>query len=155
MQHNPKKGDSLKKKFEKSVCLQIKLTRNIMESEHNRYLKEFGISTEQGLLLKSVYEMPGCTQTQLSEFLHKDKTTITRMIDTLVKKGKLERKSSKSDRRVHKIYLTQETSQNVEKISPIFEKREEELKTIIDEKEYEITLKVLNQIKEYYKELNR
>ena len=145
----------MKEDFEKCIDLQLKLTKNIMEAEHNKYLKEFGISTEQGLLLKSVYEMPGCTQTQLSEFLHKDKTTITRMIDTLVKRGKLERKSSKKDRRVHKIFLTQETSQNVEKISPIFEKRQEELKMIIDEKEYEITLKVLNQIKEYYRGLNK
>jgi len=145
----------LKDYFEKCIGLQLKLTKNIMEAEHNKYLKDFGISTEQGLLLKLVYETPGCTQTQLSEFLHKDKTTITRMIDTLVKRGKLERKSSKTDRRVHKIYLTQETSKNVEKISPIFEKRQEELKTIIDEKEYEITLKVLNQIKEYYRGLNK
>ena len=145
----------MKEDFEKCIDLQLKLTKNIMEAEHNKYLKEFGISTEQGLLLKSVYEMPGCTQTQLSEFLHKDKTTITRMIDTLVKRGKLERKSSKKDRRIHKIFLTQETSQNVEKISPIFEKRQEELKMIIDEKEYEITLKVLNQIKEYYRGLNK
>ena len=145
----------MKEDFEKSIGLQLKLTKNIMEVEHNKYLKEFGISTEQGLLLKSVYEMPGCTQTQLSEFLHKDKTTITRMLDTLVKRGKLERKSSKKDRRIHKIYLTQATSQNVEKISPIFEKRQEELKMIIDEKEYEITLKVLNQIKEYYRGLNK
>jgi len=145
----------LKEDFEKCIGLQLKLTKNIMEAEHNQYLKEFGISTEQGLLLKSVYEMPGCTQTQLSEFLHKDKTTITRMIDTLVKRGKLERKSSKKDRRIHKIYLTQETSQNVEKFSPIIEKRQKELKMIIDEKDYEITLKVLNQIKEYYKGLNK
>ncbi len=145
----------MKDNFEKCIGLQLKLTKNIMEVEHNKYLKEFGISNEQGLLLKLVYEMPGCTQTQISEFLHKDKTTITRMIDTLVKKGKLERKSSEDDRRIYKIYVTKETSQQVERISPLFEKRQEELKKIIDEKEYKITLKVLNQIKEYYRGLNK
>jgi len=135
--------------------LQLKLTKNIMEAEHNKYLKEFGISNEQGLLLKLVYEMPGCTQTKISEFLHKDKTTITRMIDTLVKRGKLKRVKSDRDRRAHKIFVTKDTSQKVEIISPIFEKRQEELHNIINDKDYEITLKVLNQIQEYYKGLNR
>ena len=149
------KGDYLKEDFEKCIGLQLKLTKNIMESEYNKYLKEFGISNEQGLLLKLVYEMPGCTQTQLAEFLHKDKTTITRMIDTLVKKEKLMRTIAKEDRRIHKIYVTKNTSQKVKEISPIFEKREEELREIIGEENYEITLKVLNQIKKYYRGLNR
>ena len=145
----------MKEDFEKSIGLQLKLTKNIMEVEHNKYLKEFGISNEQGLLLKLVYEMPGRTQTQISEFLHKDKTTITRMIDALVKRGKLKRVNSDEDRRVHKIYVTKKTSQKVKTISPIFEKRQEELHEIIDDKDYEIALKVLNQIKEYYRGLNR
>lgn len=85
--------------FEKCIGLQLKLTKNIMEHEHNKYLKEFDVSSEQGLLLKYVYEMPGCTQTQLAEELFKDKTTITRMVDTLVKKEKLLRKNCDEDRR--------------------------------------------------------
>lgn len=145
----------MNKELEHCVGLQIKLTHNIMSIEHNKYLKDFGISSEQGLLLKVVYEFPGCTQTQLSEALHKDKTTITRMIDTLEKKGKLYRESSSEDRRAFKIYVTKETRQKVEEISPIFEKRNEELKKIIDPQEYEITLKVLNKIKEYYRGLNK
>lgn len=145
----------MKDNFDQCIGLQLKLTKNIMEVEHNKYLKEFGISSEQGLLLKLVYEMPGCTQTQISEFLHKDKTTITRMIDTLVKKEKLVRKSSEEDRRVYKIYLTKDTTKKVEEISPIFEKRDEELKDMIDEKDYETTIKVLNQIKEYYRGINK
>lgn len=76
----------MNKEMEECIGLQIKLTHNIMTNEHNKYLKDSGISSEQGLLLKMVYEEPGCTQTQLSEALHKDKTTITRMIDTLEKK---------------------------------------------------------------------
>lgn len=145
----------MKNDFNECIGLQLKLTKNIMEAEHNKYLKEFGISSEQGLLLKLVYEMPGCTQTQISEFLHKDKTTITRMIDTLVKKEKLERKSIEEDRRVYNIFLTKEASDKVEEISPLFEKRGEELKSIINEEDYKTTIKVLNQIKEYYRGLNK
>ncbi|WP_024954819.1 MarR family winged helix-turn-helix transcriptional regulator [Sulfurospirillum arcachonense] len=137
------------------IGFQLKLTKNIMENEHNIYLKKFGISSEQGLLLKLVYEMPGCTQTQISEVLHKDKTTITRMIDCLVKKDALVRKNSEEDRRVYKIYVTKKTANNIEELAPIFEKREKELREIVDEKDYETTLRVLNQIKEYYRGLNK
>ncbi len=140
--------------FEKCIGLQVRLTKNIIDMEHKKYLKEFGISSEQGLLLKYVYEMPGSTQTQIAQALHKDKTTITRMIDTLVKKEKLKRVSCEGDRRVFKIYVTKKTEDKVKEVSPIFEKHRKELRRIIDKKEYEIALKVLNQIKKYYRGLN-
>ena len=145
----------MKEEFEKCIGLQIKLTRNIMETEHNKYLKEFGVSSEQGLLLKYVYEMPGCSQTQIAEDLFKDKTTVTRMVDTLVKKGKILRKTVEGDRRTHHIYVTPQTEQKILVISPIFEKREEDLREIIGEEDYETTMKVLNKIKKYYRGLNR
>jgi len=148
------KGDLLVE-FDKCLALQVKLTKNIIEAEHNKYLKEFGISSDQGLLLKYVIDFPGSTQTQISSALHKDKTSVTRMIDTLVKKNKIIRKNSTQDRRIFKIYITKETEENAQAISPIFEKRQEELKKLIDDTEYEITLKVLNQIKDYYKGLNK
>ena len=141
--------------FDKCIGLQLKLTKNIMEMEHNKYLKPYGISNEQGFLIKSVYESPGITQTQIAECLNKDKTTITRMINTLVKKGILERRCLDTDRRAFHIYITSETLEAMEKIAPLFEKDHEELEKIIDEKDYEITLKVLNQIKEYYRGLNK
>lgn len=134
---------------------QIKLTSNIMASEHNKYLKDFGISSEQGLFLKFVLDFPGSTQTQLAEILHKDKTTVTRMIDTLEKKGKLYREVSPEDRRVFKIYVTEQTKQGVEALAPLFEKRNEELREIITPQDYEATLKVLKKIQEYYRGLNK
>ncbi len=126
-----------------------------MAQEHNKYLKPYGISSEQGLLLKYVYEMPGITQTQIAEDLNKDKTTITRMIDALVKKGDLERRVSDEDRRAFQIYLTKHTKEKVEELTPIFEKNGKELEKIISKEDYETTLKVLNQIKEYYIGLNK
>jgi DNA-binding MarR family transcriptional regulator len=126
-----------------------------MQQEHNKYLKPYGISNEQGLLLKYVYEMPGVTQTQIAEDLNKDKTTITRMVDTLVKKGKLERRVSDEDRRAFHIYVTQDTRKAVEEVSPHFEKNGKDLEEIISKEDYETTLKVLNQIKEYYIGLNK
>lgn len=137
------------------ILLQLKLTKNIMENEHNKYLKPYGISSEQGLLLKLVYEMPGLSQTQIAEELHKDKTTITRMINTLIKKDKLMRKSSLKDKRVFEIYLTEKTKENVKKLTPVFEKQKKDLEDIIGESDCSTTIKVLEKIKKYYLELNQ
>ena len=145
----------MSEEFRLCLGLQLKLTTNIMMQEHNKYLKPYGISNEQGLLLKYVYDMPGVTQTQIAEDLNKDKTTITRMVDTLVKKGDLERRVSDEDRRAFHIYVTKETRKKVEEVSPLFEKNGEELEKIISKEDYESTLKVLNQIKDYYIGLNK
>lgn len=134
---------------------QIKLTSNVMANEHNKYLKKFGISSDQGLFLKFVVDAPGSTQTQLAEQMHKDKTTVTRMIDLLEKKGMLYRKVSLKDRRIFQIYVTEKTIREVEKLAPLFEKRNEELRQIITPDEYETTLKVLQKIQEYYRGLNK
>ncbi len=138
-----------------NILLQLKLTKNIIENEHNKYLKPYDISNEQGLLLKVVYEMPGLSQTQIAEELHKDKTTITRTINTLIKKGKLMRKSSHKDKRVYKIYVTEKTKENVKRLTPIFQKQNEDLRYIIGKSDYDITIKVLEKIKKYYLELNK
>lgn len=137
------------------VGFELKLTKNIMESENNKFLKEFGVSNEQGLLLGYVYEYPGVTQTQIAEGIYKDKTTITRMIDTLVKKGKLERRASKSDRRIFQIYVSKKVEETIKQLKPIFEKRDQEMKEIIGEEDYRTTVKVLRKIREYYKGLNK
>jgi len=66
----------LSEEFRLCLGVQLKLTTNIMQQEHNKYLKSYGISNEQGLLLKYVYNMPGATQIQIAEDLNKDKTTL-------------------------------------------------------------------------------
>lgn len=134
---------------------QIKLTSNVMATEHNKYLKKFGISSDQGLFLKFVLDAPGSTQTQIAELMHKDKTTVTRMIDLLEKKGMLYRKVCSTDRRIFQIYVTEKTKQEVETLAPLFEKMNDELREIITQKEYETALNVLQKIQEYYRGLNK
>ena len=145
----------MSEEFRLCLGIQLKLTTNIMTQEHNKYLKPYGISNEQGLLLKYVYDVPGTTQTQIAEELNKDKTTITRMVDALVKKGDLERRVSAEDRRACHIYLTKYSKEKVEEVMPLFVKNGEELEKIISKEDYETTLKVLNQVKEYYIGLNK
>ena len=137
-----------------SIGFQIKKTKGIMDREHNKYLKPYGVSSDQGLIMKYVYDMPGCSQTELSEATYKDKTTITRMIDTLVNKGFIKRCDAPSDRRSFCLHLTPKGTEVVETLSPLFQNHKDALEKLIVPEDAEATMRVLKIIEEYFKGLN-
>lgn len=64
------------------------------------------ITTEQWSILYHLWKEDGINQQQLCERTFRDKPSITRLIDNLVKQGLVERKSNKNDKRVNFIFLT-------------------------------------------------
>ena len=74
----------------------------------NRKFRAAGlaITTEQWLVLVCLWNKDGQTQQSLSEQTSKDKTSITRLLDTLSKHGLIERHADPADRRINKIHLT-------------------------------------------------
>ena len=65
------------------------------------------ITTEQWSILYHLWKEDGINQQQLCERTFRDKPSITRLIDNLVKLGLVERKSNKNDKRVNFIFLTE------------------------------------------------
>lgn len=137
-----------------SIGFQLKKTKGIMDREFNKYLKPYGVSVDQGSIMKYIHESPGCSQTILAEDLYKDKTTITRMIDTLVKKELVIRKPDKNDRRSICLYLTKEGTAGIEALDPIIQKHLAELNMRISREDEEVSMRVLKTIEEYFKGLN-
>ena len=74
----------------------------------NRKFRTAGLSitTEQWLVLMCLWNKDGQTQQSLSDQTSKDKTSITRLLDTLSKNSLVERHSDPADRRINKIHLT-------------------------------------------------
>ncbi len=64
------------------------------------------ITTEQWSILYHLWKEDGINQQQLCERTFRDKPSITRLIDNLVKQGLVERKANKNDKRVNFIFLT-------------------------------------------------
>lgn len=137
-----------------SIGFQLKKTKGIMEREFNKYLKPHGVSVDQGTIMKYIYDCPGCSQTLLADDLYKDKTTITRMIDTLVKKEFVERKPDENDRRSICLHLTKEGKEGVEALDPLFGQHIQKLEELISKEDEEVTIRVLKTIEEYFKGLN-
>lgn len=65
------------------------------------------ITTEQWSILYHLWKEDGINQQQLCERTFRDKPSITRLIDNLVKQGLVERKANKNDKRVNFIFLTE------------------------------------------------
>jgi len=90
----------------------------------------------------------GIPQIKVAELMMRDKTTITRRLDTLVEKGLVERRMDTQDRRRFCIHLTAFGIQAYSNLAPIVENFQVELLAGVSDEEKNISLKVLQQITE-------
>lgn len=112
-------------RFNTSPRLQIvraagRFSRSMM-SLSNRRLHEAGhdLSLEHAIILKHLTEKEGQSQQQLAENTFKHKTSITFLIDRMVKKNLVVRVPDQTDRRNKLIYLTDKGRNMLNDIFPI------------------------------------
>jgi len=80
--------------------------------------KGFSITIDQWLVLKTIMDHEDITQNEIAEFIFKDKASVTRIIDLLIKKGYLKREPSKENRRRVNLTITKAGYQIVDDILP-------------------------------------
>lgn len=135
-------------KLEDSLGFQVNMTANAMKNRFNAFLKPYGITSEQYGIMKSVERNPDVTPTQLSEISFKDKTTITRMIDTLVKSEMLIRIPKTDDRRAYKIQWSPKGEKIMKEILPMTEDIHKKIRSQFSSDELKTFLNVLEQLKQ-------
>lgn len=133
--------------LEDSLGFQVNMTANAMKNRFNNFLKPYGLTSEQYVIMKSVEENPDITPTQLAEITFKDKTTITRMIDTLVKNEMLIRIPKQSDRRAYKIQWSQKGETIMKEILPITEDVLQKIRSQFSEQDLDTFLNILENLK--------
>lgn len=85
-----------------------KVSMAINRMMYRNFRKEgLDITPEQWTVLSFLWQEDGVTQQKLCDATFKDKPSMTRLIDNLVKQDYVYRKASISDRRSNLIYLTQ------------------------------------------------
>lgn len=123
-----------------SRALSLRLNKNLNENG--------GIVTfEQWVILVRLWEKDGLSQQEIANICGKDKTTITRLLDTLEKEEIIRREEDKNDRRNKLIFLTSAGKKLKNSLVPLALKTLDEAQEGINKKEMEICLKVLKQIK--------
>ena len=111
------------------VPYKIKILDALIRKKSIIKLKPYDIAPEQYGILKLVYE--GETKlkvSDLAEIANKDKSTITRMISSLVNKSLIIKNTDKNDKRINTIKLTKKGKELIQKIdsnlNQEFQKRE-------------------------------
>ena len=135
-------------KLEESLGFQVNMTANAMKNRFNTFLKPYGLTSEQYVIMKSVEENPDISPTQLAEITFKDKTTITRMIDTLVKNEMLLRTPKPNDRRAYQIGWSKKGKNTMHKILPITEDLLDKIRSQFSSDELATFLSILEQLKQ-------
>lgn len=113
-------------------------------------LHEHGIdlSKEQWLVLKKLHENDGQVQSDLAFLTNRCKTSLTRLINTLEKKDYVHRVSSKKDKRINHVYLTDTGINIFNRSLPVLQILVTNLQEGIDPKDMDKTIQVLQKIQE-------
>ena len=85
------------------------------------------LTPEQWAVLYRLREQEGLNQIQLSEKTHKDRHNITRILKQLDKRGYIEKRNDRNDKRAYRIYLTQNGRFLYKNIKPLVVKHRDRI----------------------------
>ena len=104
------------------------------------------LSKHQIILLRILSMEDGIPQNDLAFITDRDKTSLTRLISTMERKGLLNRKTCETDKRVNNVFITQKGLEETKMAFPLIINEIDNIQQKINAKEIETTIKVLKQI---------
>lgn len=134
--------------LEQAIGLNVNRTAFLMTEEIARRFAAYGYplaAQDFGILFRLMKQGP-MTQVAITQLLMRDKTTITRRIDGLVKKGLVERKPCPDDRRCFRVGLTMAGEQALAVMIPLVRDFQLEVLSDIPDEEKAVTIKTLKHI---------
>jgi DNA-binding MarR family transcriptional regulator len=118
-------------------------TKKFVQNSHNSGLD---ISMDQWIVLGPIWENEGISHKEISEYCLKDKTSVSRIIDTLEKKNLVVRVPDQLDHRVKRVVLSNKGKELFLQAIPIMELTRDELRDGITEQDIESLRSVLTKI---------
>ena len=136
--------------LERAVGFYVNRAAYLMSEEvAKRFLASgYKISAQDFGILFRLWKQDGLSQVQIASLMMRDKTTITRRLDGLVKKALIERRNDENDRRLFRIHLTDLGRQAIEMLMKVAGKFQKEVLEDVPDEEKAITIKTLKQISE-------
>lgn len=132
------------KLFHASRLMSNKLNQNFKDNN-------FPVTYEQWQLLSRLYEQDGQTQNQLALLNERDQPSVSRLIDNMIKRGLITRKSHDKDRRINLIFLTEEGKGMRSSLEMLALKTIDEASKGIEREEMKKCLAILDKIRENLK----
>ncbi len=106
-----------------------------------------GISPEQFAVLVRLSSGEGFHQNEIAEYVLKDDATITRILDSLEKKGLAGRRRSAEDRRANIAFITRTGMSLVEQVFPLITGLQTELTRGISREEEALVIDILSRVR--------
>ena len=136
--------------FKDSLGPWIGRTMKLIEHKIEDILAENNIdlSRMQFVVLKTIEENDGISQNELAHFANRNKSSLTRMINTLIAKDFITKCVSESDKRKNHIHITKLGEEVLEKAIPHFRKMALNIEEHLSSLEIEQTKRILKKIQE-------
>ncbi|MBU0993441.1 MAG: MarR family transcriptional regulator [Proteobacteria bacterium] len=110
-------------------CIVFLLAKGNQKAQHNlkKRLKPYGLTTVQGLILGTLFEEDGLTSGEIGKRLVLDNATVSGVLDRLSEAGWIEKKTDEDDRRIQRIYLSQDKNReaDMEFVIKLYQARQE------------------------------
>ena len=136
--------------LEKSIGFKINQTANKINNKFNIVLQKYDIAPEQRATLEIIKYEKDVNQTKIANILGKDKTTISRTLATLEKKGFILKKQI--DKRTNLIELTNKGEKILEESALTIKTFRENLSSKLDENEINKIVELLEKVASSVKE---
>ena len=130
-----------------SIAYRLIRSSNSVVNSLNKRLSSYDIAIEQRATLEIIKYEPDVNQTKIANLLGKDKTTISRSLNSLEKKELITRESdTKNDKRSNKIKLTLKGQKILEDTLLDVTDFREGLSSKISDEEQELFFKILDKL---------
>ncbi len=106
----------------------------------------FDLTHEQFILIAHLYHEDGINQKDLAFITDRNKGSLARLVNTAEKKNLVARIPSTEDKRVNQIYLTKQGRCVFEKLKPVLDECEAQVKKGLTQKEVKTMISILEKI---------
>lgn len=119
---------------------------NSVNKTLNKKLNTYNIAIEQRATLEIIKFEKNVNQTTIANLLGKDKTTISRSLNSLEKKGLIKKIENLEDKRINTIQLTKEGEEILENTVDVVTSFRESLNDRLSEEELNMFFKIVNKL---------
>lgn len=132
--------------LENWIGFNLRMAQEATFQAFSRRSQEIGESPGRFAALTLIARNPGISQTELSLASGRDKSSVTPVVEDLVRRGLIERKRVRSDRRAYRLNLTPAGKKTLLSLTRIARRHEVNLDRIISRRERERFLAILKKI---------
>jgi DNA-binding MarR family transcriptional regulator len=128
------------------IGFQLRMAQIASFQSYARHAQGIGLSPGRFAALILIDRNPGISQTLLSRAIGSDKSTLTPVLDDLVKRGLISRGRTRADRRIYELKLTDQGRKAMRAMHERAQRHESGLDEIVGSQERAQFMKILRKI---------